>query len=84
MTIEGQTGQITSISADLLSVKTKLKSTEDTCTSKEEKIRQLLREVDDARNKNSELEAQIREDENTRKKLHNTIQVHTPSAQMSR
>eukprot|EP01117_Protostelium_nocturnum_P008739 TRINITY_DN3133_c0_g1_i1.p2 TRINITY_DN3133_c0_g1~~TRINITY_DN3133_c0_g1_i1.p2 ORF type:complete len:697 (-),score=270.08 TRINITY_DN3133_c0_g1_i1:97-2187(-) len=74
LTIEGQTGQISNFTTEVFTLKSNLKNAQESCTEKEAKIQQLLREIDENKTKIAELEAQVREDETLRKKLHNTIQ----------
>eukprot|EP01119_Soliformovum_irregulare_P017188 TRINITY_DN5063_c0_g1_i1.p1 TRINITY_DN5063_c0_g1~~TRINITY_DN5063_c0_g1_i1.p1 ORF type:complete len:726 (+),score=253.18 TRINITY_DN5063_c0_g1_i1:33-2180(+) len=74
LTIESQVGQLAGLQAELQSTKNILGTTQQTSAERAQKIQSLEIEIDQKKLSIAELEAQIREDENLRKKLHNTIQ----------
>lgn len=75
MTIEGVRGQLNALQYEMDSVRASLKAAEQLCMDRKKKIEELEIQVDKDNENIKELEAEIRENELMRKKLHNAIQV---------
>ncbi len=74
LTIESQTGQLSALQFELNSLKSQLQAAQTLCSERENKISSLLITIDEKKAAIATLESEVREGENLRKKLHNTIQ----------
>jgi kinesin family protein C1 len=74
LTIQSQIQQIGTLNAELDMVRSNLQQAMNTCAERQRKIEQMQMTIDERDNNIQNLEGLRREDENLRKKLHNTIQ----------
>ncbi len=68
-------GQVSAMQGEIDSLKFRLQTSDNLCQERKRKIEELQLKVDQDTRTIADLEAEIREDETIRKKLHNTIQV---------
>ncbi|KAI8870045.1 kinesin-domain-containing protein [Ramicandelaber brevisporus] len=73
-TISAQSANFLQVESDMRGLKLRLEATETTLRMREERINQLERDLDDANKNIEKMEAKIRDEEQVRRKLHNTIQ----------
>lgn len=76
MTVDTQRGQISAMQCEIDSLKSALAAAENLCKDRKKRIEDLEIQIDEKNRTIEGLESEVRQADDLRKKLHNTIQVN--------